>query len=257
MIVISINHLSKVYNKRITAMDDVCLDIEEGIFFGLLGPNGAGKSTLINTLAGLEATSSGTLKFFGKPVQGRSRTYLRRTGFVLQKPVYVEKLKVGEYLRFAGCLYQLEDRIIPRRIEDLLSLFDLKDERDTMIENLSFGMKKRVSMAYSLIHRPDLLVLDEPFEGMDPIIQNRIESFLLHLVEEGGTILLATHNLHQVEKLCDTAAIMDRGKIKHQCTLSTFSCIKEKGDGINGGCLEGLFFKVLAEEENQHILCTH
>ena len=250
MVAISIHHFSKIFCNGVTAAKDVRLEIKAGSLFGLLGPNGAGKSTLIAYIAGLLVPTTGCLRIFGKPVQNRRSDHLRKMGFVLEKPVYLEKLKVEEYLRFAGCLYRIEKKDIRDRIDVLLSLFDMETSRNTLIETLSSGLKKRISLMSALIHGPDILVLDEPFEGMDPIAQNRIGSLLSLMVKHGKTVLYATHHLHKAETLCDEIAIMDQGRIKYHCTLDTLLQTQRSRDNRLCGQLEGLFSRVIPNEEN-------
>ena len=216
MNVISVRHFTKIYRKGITAADDVCFDVEKGSLFGLLGPNGAGKSTVIRYLAGLIHPDRGSLTLFENPTDHQPKKILHRIGFVLDHPVFIEKLTVGEYLNFVGSLFGIHVRQCRHRIETLLNRFSMTDRKHTRIEQLSSGMKKRVSLMSALIHGPDLLVLDEPFEDLDPVMLRRVECILNEFLRKGKTVLFTTHRTHLAQAWCNKILVMDQGRIIHR-----------------------------------------
>ena len=209
---LSISNVSKSYNttEALRALD---LEVGPGRIFGLLGPNGAGKSTLINILVGLLKRDSGTIRVFGETIEYGSYEYKRRVGFVLERPTYVEKLTAREYLELAGSMYDLSDADIDERVSELVAFFDLREKADDWIETYSRGMRSKVSLAAALIHDPDLLILDEPFEGIDAPAQRSIKVTFRRIADRGGTIVIASHVLDTVERLCDEIAILQAGQV--------------------------------------------
>lgn len=212
MNVIEIEKLSKSYFKTPDALNALSFSVPEGSVFGVLGPNGAGKSTLMNVLAGLLRRNSGEVRIFGQPVNYGDFEYKRRIGFVLEEPHYLEKLSVKEYLLFAASMYALDDKEAQKRTDELIEFFGLKEKEHIRIQKYSKGMKKKVSLAAAMIHRPDLYILDEPLEGMDPPTANRIKENFRLMVKKGTTIIISSHILDTVERLCDEVVIINKGQ---------------------------------------------
>ena len=208
---IEINTLHKHYG-NVHALQGVDFSIEPGEFFGLLGPNGAGKSTLINIMAGLARASSGAVRVFGHDVVDDYRAARTALGVVPQELVYDAFFTVREVLRlqsgYFGC-----GRANETWIEELLEILSLTDKADTNMQAHSGGMKRRVLIAQALIHKPQVLVLDEPTAGVDTELRKALWEFTRRLHREGCTIMLTTHYLEEAESLCDRIAILDHGKL--------------------------------------------
>jgi len=209
---IEIREFSKSY-KTNRAVDHLDLQVPCGSFFGFVGPNGAGKSTVVHFIAGLLRPDRGELELFGDRITPEQTGYKQRLGFVLEKPFYVERLTAREYLCFVGRMYRLETAVIEKRSDELLRLFELEKDQHKWIETHSTGMKKKISLAAALIHDPDLLVLDEPFDGVDAVAAVRIRENLQRLVKRGKTVFLTSNHLDLVARLCDRVAIINRGKL--------------------------------------------
>ncbi|NGP89624.1 ABC transporter ATP-binding protein [Fodinibius halophilus] len=214
---IEINNLTKKYKKSICAVDDFSLAIPSSSIFGIVGPNGAGKSTVMNILAGVINKTEGSFTILGKQIKKGGYEYKREVGFVLDKPHYIEKLSVIDYLNFCAAMYELPAKEIEMRVSELLHFFELDEKKDERIEFCSKGMKKKVSLAAAMIHQPKLLILDEPLEGIDPVAVKQIKDTLRLMAEKGVTVILSSHNLDAVEKFCDEVAIIDKGKLVFQC----------------------------------------
>jgi ABC-2 type transport system ATP-binding protein len=208
---ILVRDLKKGYGLKL-AVDGLNLEIPRGSFFGFLGPNGAGKSTTIRMLTGLVPPDSGSIEILGLPMPGQELEIKRRIGLVPDESLLFDRLTGPEYLEFAGRMYGLERAAAIERARGLLSLFELTEDRK-IIGEYSKGMRKRVAMAASLIHHPELFLLDEPFEGVDAVGARLMKDILLDQVKRGATIFLTTHVLEVVERLCDHVAIISKGKI--------------------------------------------
>ena len=207
---ITISHVRKAYGD-LNALDDVSLSVKRGEFFGLLGPNGAGKSTLISALAGLLRVDAGELTVLGANVQSDFRAARRNLGVVPQEVVIDPFFTVRETLRFQSGYFGLRNN--DDWIDELLHKLNLADKADTNLRKLSGGMKRRVLIAQALVHKPEVLVLDEPTAGVDVELRQSMWRFINELHEKGHTIVLTTHYLEEAEELCDRIAIIDHGKI--------------------------------------------
>ena len=197
---------------KLEALKGINLTIEEGEFFGLLGPNGAGKSTLINILAGLAKPSSGSIKVMGFDVIQDYQYARRSLGIVPQELVFDPFFNVREMLRFqAG--YFGKGRENDDWIDEVIEELDLKDKANTNMRMLSGGMKRRALIAQALVHKPPVIVLDEPTAGVDVELRKRLWQFIKKLNQKGHTIVLTTHYLEEAETLCSRIALLDKGKI--------------------------------------------
>src|SRR3954452_2869312 len=203
--------LKKSYGAK-AAVDGVDLEVPRGSFFGFLGPNGAGKSTTIRMLTGLIPADSGTIEILGHKLPGEDLEIKRRIGLVPDESLLFDRLTGAEYLEFVGRMYGLSRATSIERARGLLDLFELEVDRKIIAE-YSKGMRKRVAMAASLIHHPELFLMDEPFEGVDAVGARLMKDILQDQVQRGATIFLTTHVLEVVERLCDQVAIIDRGRI--------------------------------------------
>jgi ABC-2 type transport system ATP-binding protein len=209
---IAVTDLRKVYGGK-AAVDGLSLRVPRGSFFGFLGPNGAGKSTTIRMLTGLIPPTAGTIELLGLPMPAEETAIKQRIGLVPDDSLLFDRLTGLEFLEFVGRMYSLERTLARQRAVELLQLFELADEGRKIIGEYSKGMRKRVAMAASLIHRPELFLMDEPFEGVDAVGARLMKDILLDQVRHGATIFLTSHVLEVVERLCDHAAIIHEGKI--------------------------------------------
>lgn len=210
--IIEIRSLSKSYGE-FKVLDNVSLTIEKGIIFGLLGPNGAGKSTLIKVLSCQSRPSSGHAYISGLDVVSDKREVLSIIGVVPQENSFYDELTINENLMFFGSLYHIPAIEIKRRSHKILTLLKLDEKRNTRAINLSGGMKTRLNIACGLLHRPEVLILDEPSVGLDPVSRKALWETIRVVNGEGTTILLTTHYMEEADLLCDRILIMNRGKI--------------------------------------------
>ena len=207
---VSIQALHKNFGS-VQALKGIDLEIEQGEFFGLLGPNGAGKSTLINALAGLTRPTSGSLKIMGYDVIANYLEARRRLGVVPQEVVFDPFFSVREALIFQSGYFGLTKNDL--WVDELLDTLKLTDKADANMRSLSGGMKRRVLIAQALVHKPLVVVLDEPTAGVDVELRKSLWRFVRTLHKSGHTIVLTTHYLEEAEALCDRIAIIDHGKL--------------------------------------------
>jgi ABC-2 type transport system ATP-binding protein len=222
------------------AVNDLELCVERGAFYGFLGPNGAGKSTTIKMLTGLLAPTRGSARILGCDLARNPLEIKRRIGVVPEELCLFENLTAREYLTFIGRMYRMPKNVIADRREELLALMDLADIDKTLIIEFSHGMKKKLSLAASLIHDPELLFLDEPFEGIDPIASRALRNVLDRFVKRESTIFLTSHILEIVEKLCTHVGIIHKGRLVTQAPLHELA---------QGGSLEKAFVDAVGEPE--------
>lgn len=223
--------LTKIYEGR-AAVDGLAIAVPRGSFYGFLGPNGAGKSTTIKMLTGLIAPSSGEARILGLDLHRGSLQIKRRIGVVPEDLCLFENLSAREYLNFIGRMYRLPRDVSAQRAEELLELLGLADTGKRLTLEFSTGMKKKLSLAAALIHDPELLFLDEPFEGVDAIASRTIRAVLDRMVQRGSTIFLTSHILEIVEKLCTHVGILSNGRLVRQGTLEEVA---------EGGSMEDAF----------------
>ncbi len=203
-----------------TAVDDLTLSVKPGAFLGLLGRNGAGKSTTLKMLTGLIRPTSGVIRLLGTPFDDDPIGLKRRIGVMPEEMALLEMLTGPQYVRFVGRMYGLDDDVVDARRKELEDKLDLSPGPRTVIADYSFGMKKKLSLCAALLHGPELLFLDEPFEGIDPVTSRTIKDILAALQRRGTTIILTSHILEIVERLCDEIAILERGKLLDHGTLA-------------------------------------
>jgi ABC-2 type transport system ATP-binding protein len=203
----------------LTALDNVSLDIPRGEFFGLLGPNGAGKSTLMSLVAGLRAPDTGTLTLDGAPLSAANVASRAALGLVPQSIALYEELSAEQNLRIFGQLYGLGGPDLRARIDEALEAVQLADRRKHQVKTFSGGMQRRLNLVAALIHRPKLLLCDEPTVGIDPQSRNAIFDLLEKLNREGLTIIYSTHYMEEASRLCSRIGVIDHGKILALGTL--------------------------------------
>ncbi len=228
------------------AVDHINLRVNRGSFFGFLGPNGAGKSTTIKMLTGLLAPTSGKLSVLGLDITTHPMEVKRRIGVVPEDLNLFERLTGAEMLSFTGRMYGLRAEEIAQRSKELLELMELQDEPRKLIIEYSLGMKKKLSLACALIHRPDILFLDEPFEGVDAIASRTLKDLLSRLTARGLTVFLTSHVLEIVERLCSDISIIAQGKLLASGSLNELrKGIRVEGDGEGPVSLEEYFIHVV------------
>jgi ABC-2 type transport system ATP-binding protein len=210
--VIELRSLSKNYGD-FRALHEVSLTIEKGIIFGLLGPNGAGKSTLIKILSCQSRPSSGSAYILGLDVVSDKKDVLSIIGVAPQENSFYDELTVQENLMYFGSLYGIPEIEIKKRSHKILDLLKLDDKKNKRAVTLSGGMKTRLNIACALVHRPEVLILDEPSVGLDPISKKALWDTIREVNNEGTSILITTHNMEEADLLCDRVLIMNRGKI--------------------------------------------
>ena len=196
-----------------TAVDDLTLDVPQGEFFGFLGPNGAGKTTTINAIVGLATIQGGTIEIFGHDVAREFREARRLIGLSPQEYNFDRFLTIEEILVFQAGYYGVPAREARLRTAELLERFELTDKRRATPLQLSGGMKRRLTLARALVHRPRLLILDEPTAGMDVELRLELWDFLRSINADGMTILMTSHYLEEVEMLCQRVGIIDEGRL--------------------------------------------
>jgi ABC-2 type transport system ATP-binding protein len=224
------------------AVDRVNLRVRTGEFFGFLGPNGAGKSTTIRMMCTLLRPSDSRVSVAGYDVQTQALEVKRVIGVLPEEPSLYERLTGKECLLFAGRMYGLSRDEADARADDLLALMELTDERNKMIVDYSMGMKKKVALAAALIHRPRVMFLDEPFNGIDPVSVRAIRDVLRHLTERGTTIFISSHVMEVIEKLCTQLAVINQGRIVAQGTLEE---LRAQAQAASGSSLEDVFLKLV------------
>jgi ABC-2 type transport system ATP-binding protein len=239
MAAILVKDLRKVYGNK-AAVDGLNLEVPRGCFFGFLGPNGAGKSTTIRMLTGLIPPNSGEIELLDMRMPDREIEIKKRIGLVPDESLLFDRLTGAEFLEFVGRMYGLARPVARERARALLALFELDDNRKKLIAEYSKGMRKRVAMAASLIHHPELFLMDEPFEGVDAVGARLMKDILLDQVQHGATIFLTSHVLEVVERLCDRVAIIHEGRIVTEGALND----------LRGGSetLEDVFVRVVGAE---------
>jgi ABC-2 type transport system ATP-binding protein len=209
---IAVRNLRKVYGNK-AAVDGLDLEVPRGCFFGFLGPNGAGKTTTIRMLMGLAQPTSGAIELLGLPMPERALDIKQKIGLVPDESLLFDHLTGFEFTEFVGRMYGLPRPVARERAAELLTLFELDGSQRKLIGEYSKGMRKRLAMAAALIHRPELFLMDEPFEGVDAVGARLMKDLLLDQVRQGATVFLTSHVLEVVERLCDRVAIIDEGKL--------------------------------------------
>lgn len=210
MNIVQTQKLTKYYGDSL-GIKDVDLTIEQGEIFGFIGPNGAGKSTTIRTLLGLIAPTSGKATIFGRDITTDGPEIRQNIGYLPSEVFYYDNMRAIDLLKYSGSFYAVENSVILKRINELASILNLDLNRK--IDDLSYGNKKKVGIIQGLIHSPDLIILDEPTGGLDPLMQQTFFDLLKQENERGATILFSSHILGEVQKLCDRVAIIKDGSI--------------------------------------------
>lgn len=227
MNIIDVQHVTKEYASH-RALNDVSMSIPKGSIFGLLGPNGAGKTSLIRIINQITGPDSGEIFFDGKPL---NESHISRIGYLPEERGLYKKMKVGEQLLYLAQLKGLSKQEAMEKLKVWFIKFDIKTWWDKTISDLSKGMQQKVQFVSTVLHEPDLIILDEPFSGFDPINANLIRDEILELKQKGSTIIFSTHRMETVEELCDHIALINKSNkvldgpkqvIKDQFKTNTF-----------------------------------
>ncbi len=234
----------------LTAVDQMDLRVEAGQFFGFLGPNGAGKSTTIKMLTGLLTPTSGRMQLLGIDFSSNPIEVKRQIGVVPEGMGLFERLTGAEYLRFVGQMYGLDRPTTHQRTEELLEFMQLADRPRALIADYSHGMQKKLALAAAVIHRPRILFLDEPFEGVDALAAGALKALLARMTERGVTIFLTSHVLEIVERLCSHVAIIHRGRLVAQGSLEELRSGVASSHGEKT-TLEEIFLSIVGQEGAQ------
>ena len=237
---------------EVQALAGVMLEARSGALTALVGRNGAGKTTMVNALAGLLAVDAGTVELFGvswrDPADGdRLR---REVGFLLSDPALFQYLTAAETLEFLAAAYGLTEDVARTRVEDLLQFFDLDDVRHRMCDELSTGMRKRLALAAALLHAPRLLILDEPFENLDPLMVRRLRRLLVRYVRTGGSVLLSSHLVDVIQEIADHVYILEEGRVVFEGPASQFRTRTGEGPSDEGGALEATYASLVEQKDH-------
>lgn len=230
----------------LVAVDHLNLMVPQGVIFGFLGPNGAGKSTTINMLTSLLPPTSGTAQVGGFDIRREPLEVKRRIGIVPETLSLYERLTASEQMELVGRLYGLSQAEIEQRIPPLLELLELQDSADKMILDYSHGMRKKTALACALIHAPEILFLDEPFEGIDPISTRAIKEVLRDMVtRRGTTIFFSTHVMELAERFCDQVGIINKGQL---VAVGSIPELRQRAGLPEDAPLEDVFIRTVGVE---------
>ena len=231
--------LTKRYGS-FTAVDRVTLAVPKGALYGFLGPNGAGKTTTLRMIAGILRPTAGRVLIGGDDVVRLPLAAKMRLGFIPDRPFVYDKLTGAEFLRFVAGLYGQEGAVVDRRIDELLDVFELATWKNELIESYSHGMRQKLIISSALIHRPEVIVVDEPMVGLDPRAARLLKDLFRGFVGRGGTVLMSTHTLVIAEALCDQMAIIQGGRI---VAAGAMADLRRQHDAGDLG-LEDLFLRL-------------
>jgi len=209
---IELKDLTKTYGAY-TAVQRLSLSIGRGEIFGFIGPNGAGKTTTIKMMGGVMAPTEGTITIAGIDMQAEPRKAKRKVGFIPDRPFLYEKLTGLEFMQFTADIYGVPEELFPDKAAAILALFSLADWSNELIESYSHGMKQRLIMAAALLHDPEVLIVDEPMVGLDPLAIIMVKNLFKRLASQGVTIFMSTHTLKVAEDICDRIGIIARGRL--------------------------------------------
>jgi ABC-2 type transport system ATP-binding protein len=239
--------LTKTY-MGLRAVDDLHLEVGKGVLFGFLGPNGAGKTTTIKMMAGVLRPSAGKILVNGMDLSRNPSEVKACMGFIPDRPLVYEKLTGTEFLHFMGRLYGMRDSgVLRKRTQEVLEIFDLVHWGEELVESYSHGMRQRLVMCAALLHRPKVLIVDEPMVGLDPKGARLVKDIFMDEVRKGMTIFMSTHLLETAEEVCDEIAIIQAGRVIASGTTDEV----RKMAGVDGS-LESIFLKLTEGKRLAH-----
>jgi ABC-2 type transport system ATP-binding protein len=240
--VIRLQGVVKRYGK-FEAVKGIDLHVKRGELFAFLGPNGAGKTTTMRMIAGILAPTSGRIEVGGVDIVADPMTAKARLGFIPDRPFVYDKLTGAEFLRFTAALYGQEGPEVEARMDELLTLFELAPWKHELTESYSHGMRQKLIISSAFVHRPDVIVVDEPMVGLDPKSARLLKTLFRRFVERGGTILMSTHTLEIVEGFCDRIGIIRHGEL---VACGTLDELRQQASS-DGAALEELFLRLTGE----------
>lgn len=255
--ILSLKNLRKHFESQ-KAVDDISLEIERGQIFGLLGPNGAGKTTLIRMITGIFYPDQGEIFFDGKKFD--TQLDVAKIGYMPEERGLYKKMKVGEQALYLAQLKGLDKQAAKQKIENWFGRFGMESWWDKKVEDLSKGMGQKLQFVTTVLHDPSLIILDEPFSGLDPVNSNLIKDEIFRLAQQGFTIIFSTHRMEQVEEICNHIALVNRGKkildgtvqeIKQHYKQHQYSV---SGHGIEKLSLDQAPFTVVSQKENTLVI---
>ena len=246
---IQLRALTKRYGS-FTAVDAIDLEVPRGQLFGFLGPNGAGKTTTLRMIAGILRPTSGHVLIGGVDIAAEPAAAKAKLGFIPDRPFIYEKLTGAEFLRFVAGLYDQEGPVVERRLAELLELFDLSEWKDELVESYSHGMRQKLIISSAFLHRPEVIVVDEPMVGLDPKAARILKDLFREYTRRGHTIMMSTHTLEVAESVCDRIAIIQNGKIRACGTMEELSMSLSTGSAG----LEELFLRLTGEGASRELL---
>lgn len=236
---IQLTKLAKRYGS-FEAVKGIDLTVPEGVLFGFLGPNGAGKTTTLRMIAGILQPTSGTIQIGGIDLAKDPVAAKGKMGYIPDRPFVYDKLTGAEFLRFVAALYGQEGEGVEQRMDELLDLFELLPWKHELTESYSHGMRQKLIISSALVHRPEVIVVDEPLVGLDPKSARLLKDIFRKFVDRGGTVLMSTHTLEIAEAMCDRIGIIVGGEIVAYGTMAELREQHDHGDGS----LEELFLKL-------------
>ena len=236
---IKLTQLTKRYG-TFTAVDRLDLEVPAGQLFGFLGPNGAGKTTTLRMIAGILKPTAGTVEIGGVLLERFPRTAKMKMGYIPDRPYVYDKLTGAEFMRFVAALFGQEGPVIEKRIDELLEIFDLGAWKDELTESYSHGMRQKLIISSALVHRPEVIVVDEPMVGLDPKSARTLKDLFREFCGRGGTVLMSTHTLEIAEGMCDIIGIIQGGRLVAHGTMDELRQQHTAGDAS----LEELFLKL-------------
>src|ERR1700736_5937794 len=239
---IELRSLTKKYGS-FTAVDSIDLSVPDGELFGFLGPNGAGKTTTLRMIAGILQPTAGSIHLAGIDLSANPLAAKAKLGFIPDRPFIYEKLTGAEFLRFVAGLFGQDGPDVEHRARELLALFDLEEWRDELVESYSHGMRQKLIISSAFVHRPEVIVVDEPMVGLDPRAARTLKDLFREYVNRGHTIMMSTHTLEVAETLCDRVAIIAQGTIR---ACGTRDELRRSADAGTMG-LEQIFLRLTGE----------
>jgi ABC-2 type transport system ATP-binding protein len=240
---IRLESLTKKYGS-FTAVDAIDLEVPAGQLFGFLGPNGAGKTTTLRMLAGILRPTAGRIRIGGIDLVERPNEAKALLGFIPDRPFIYEKLTGMEFLRFVAGLFGQDGAAVEHRARELLGLFDLEDWRDELVESYSHGMRQKLIISSAFVHRPAVIVVDEPMVGLDPKAARTLKDLFREYTRRGHTIMMSTHTLEVAQAMCDRIAIIQRGRIAAEGTMDELR--RDAESGADG--LEDIFLRLTGDK---------
>jgi ABC-2 type transport system ATP-binding protein len=239
---IELTGLTKRYTDLV-AVNDLNIIVPEGEIFGFIGPNGAGKTTTINMMGGIITPTSGSVTICGIQMEEHPEKAKRKIGFIPERPYLYEKLTAMEFLEFTSDLYGVNENDFLARSQEQLEMFSLSEWSNELIESYSHGMKQRLVMAAALLHEPEVIIVDEPMVGLDPVAIKMVKELFRHLAAEGVTIFMSTHTLKVAEDICDRIGVIHKGTLVANGTPEDLRRLTDAGEAD----LEQVFIRLTEE----------